>query len=143
MPGLPFAFHVREWVETEPRVVFEEGVVFEAAADDHDARVVPRLAVAWLDEPEGVTLDAVVEEDVLRLLSDSGDLLVDREAVRVGGVDAVRIFCLHAGGVPTASEQWRLLAGGRRWTVSATTALVDQPAWGPRLAEVSTSFRVR
>jgi hypothetical protein len=143
MSGLPFAFEPGEWLEREPRAVFEEGAVFRAAAGDHDPRVVPLLTVAWLDEPEGVTLEAVVEEDVVRLLSDAGELVVDHEDVRVGGVEAVRTFVLRVGGVPTASEQWRLLTTGRRWTVSATTALCDQPEWGPRLAGVAATFRVR
>jgi hypothetical protein len=55
----------------------------------------------------------------------------------------VRTFSLHLAAVPTASEQWRLVAGGRRWTLAATTALADQPQWGPRLAAVVASFRVR
>jgi hypothetical protein len=141
--GLPFAFEPGDWLAHEPRAVFEEGAVFGAAAGDHDPRVVPLLTVAWLDEPEGVTLDDVVEEDVVRLLSNPGDLVVDREDVRVGDVEAVRTFVLRVGAVPTASEQWRMLAAGRRWTVAATTALADQPEWGPRLAAVAASFRVR
>ena len=139
----PFAFEPGEWLEREPRAVYEEGAVFGAAAGDHDPRVVPQLTVAWLDEPDGVALEDVVEEDVVRLLSDPGDVVVDHEEVRLGEVEAVRTFVLRVGGVPTASEQWRLLAGGRRWTVSATTALADQPAWGPRLAGLVPTFRVR
>lgn len=143
--SLPFAVDPGAWLEREPSAVFEEGTVFGAAVGEHDPRVVPRLAVAWLDEPEGVTLEAVVEEDALRLLAGPGDLLLDHEAVRVGGVKAIRTFVAHVApsGTPTASEQWRLIAGGRRWTVSATTALADQPEWGPRLAGVAATFRVR
>ena len=140
--SLPFALDPGEWLERDLHAVFEEGAVFGAATGEHDPRVVPLVAVAWLDEPEGVTLEDVVEEDVHRLLSEPGDLLVDHEEVRIGDVDAVRTFSLHVR-VPTASEQWRLLAGGRRWTVSATTALADQPQWGPRLAAVAMTFRVR
>lgn len=132
-------------LDREPRAVFEEGAVFGAIAGEHDPRVVPRLAVAWLDEPAGVSLETAVDEDIARLLSDPGDLLLDREAVHLDGVEAVRTFTVHLGatGVPTASEQWRLLAAGRRWTVSATTALADQPEWGPRLAGMAASLRVR
>jgi hypothetical protein len=142
--SLPFALELGERFEHEPRAVFEEGAVFGAVSGVHDPRVMPVLAVAWLDEPGGVTLEAVVDEDIARLLSEPGDFVLDREAVRVGDASAVRTFSLHVGpeGVPTASEQWRLLAGGRRWTVSATTALADQPAWGPQLAAVATTFRV-
>jgi hypothetical protein len=56
----------------------------------------------------------------------------------------VRTFAVHRapGGLPTASEQWRLVAGGRRWTLSALTALPDQPAWGPWLAGIAAGFAV-
>ena len=59
-------------------------------------------------------------------------VLIDREAVVVGDIDAVRTFtCTRAGRTADGREQWRLLAGGRRWTVSAMTALADQPRLGP------------
>jgi hypothetical protein len=138
---MPFTLDADGVLEPEPRAVLEEGVVFGVASDAHDARVAPLLTVAWLDEPAGTTIDDVVDEDVARLLSEPGSLLIDRETV---SADRVRTFALHIGpgGVPTASEQWRLLAGGRRWTVSAMTALADQPEWGPRLAAVAASFRI-
>jgi hypothetical protein len=145
---LPFTVDLGEWLEGEPRAVFEEGAVFAATAGEHDPRVVPLLAVAWLHEPAGVTLEAVVEEDIVRLLSDPGDLLLDREDVRVDGVKAVRTFCVHVGpsGVATASEQWRLLSGGRRWTVgsaSAVQALLDgeEPAQDTKLAAALAGAR--
>jgi hypothetical protein len=134
--ALPFALEPGEWLEAEPRAVFEEGAVF-ADRGDHAL-----LTVAWLEEPQSVTLEAAVEEDIVRLLSGPGDLLLDWEPVTIGGVAAVRTFSLRLG-VPTASEQWRLLAGGRRWTVAATTALAEQPEWGPRLAAVAATFRAR
>ena len=142
---LPFALDTGEWLDSEPRAVFEEGAVYAAAPDAHDPRMAPVMTVAWLDEPPGVTLESVVEEDLARLLSEPGSLLVDREPVLVAGVEGVRTLCLHigGGGPPMAREQWRTLAAGRRWTVSAMTALGDQPEWGPRLAEAATSFRVR
>ena len=69
-------------------------------------------------------------------------VLLDQEAVTLAGVDAVRTLVADVGvsGVPTASEQWRTIAGGRRWTLTATTTLTDQPAWGPRLAAVVATF---
>jgi hypothetical protein len=144
MTTLPFALEAGDLLE--PRATFEEGVVFGvvAGAPEYDDRAAPLLTVAWLDEPPGVTLEDVVEEDLARLLSGPDSVLIDRERVLVGEVDAVRTFALHRGpdGLPTASEQWRLLAAQRRWTVSAMTALGDQPEWGPRLAAVATSLRV-
>jgi hypothetical protein len=74
----------------------------------------------------------------------SGSVLLDREPVEFAGVPALRTFILHrvAGHRPAASEQWRWLAGGRRWTVSALTALADQPEWGPRLAAAAATLRL-
>lgn len=74
---LPFALDPGEWLEPEPRPVFDEGAVFGAAAP-------VLLTVAWLDEPEGVTLEAVVEQDVARFLSGPGVLLADREKCASG-----------------------------------------------------------
>jgi len=146
MTALPFALDCGDALDPEPRAILDEGAVFGVAtgAPAYDDRAEPMLMVAWLEEPPGVTLGDVVDEDVARLLSGPGSLLIDREAVVVGGINAVRTFSLHLGpaGLPTASEQWRLLAGGKRWTVSAMTALADQPDWGPRLAAVATGCRI-
>jgi hypothetical protein len=126
------------------RATFDAGEVYVAGegAPAHDERAPPVLTLAWLDEPPGVTLDEVVAEDLARQLSDRGAALLDWEETRIGGVDAVRTFVVRRGpgNLATASEQWRLLAGGRRWTVSALTALSDQPAWGPRLAHLAAGF---
>ena len=138
MTALPFALELADALDPEPRALFDEGAVFGA----REAPAV--LAVAWIDEPPGARLEAVVLEDLERMLAEPGSVLVDHESVRVGGVDAVRTFVLRqtTDGLPTAAEQWRLLAGGRRWTVSAMTPLADQPEWGPRLAAVATTFRI-
>ena len=137
MTTLPFALDAGDVLDPEPRAVYEAGVVFGA----HDAPVV--LTVAWLDEPPGVRLEDVVREDVSRMLDEPASVLIDHERVVVGDIEAVRTLLLRAGpdGRPSAAEQWRLLAGGRRWTLSAMTSLGDQPVWGPRLAGVAATFR--
>lgn len=121
----------------ERREEFEDGALFGVAGGD------PLLAVAWAEEGPATTLEDVVREELMRILSEPGTLLVDRAPAEIGGVECVRTFTLHlaAGGEATASEQWRLLAGGRRWTVSAMSTLADQPDWGPRLAAVAATFR--
>ena len=128
----------------ERRATFDAGAVYMAGegAPAHDERAPPLLTVAWLDEPAGVTLEEVVAEDLARQLAGPGVALLDWEPTRVGGVEAVRTLVVHRapGGLPTAGEQWRLVADGRRWTLSALTALGDQPAWGPRLAELAAGF---
>ena len=137
MTALPFALDAGDVLDAEPRAVYDAGAVFGA----NDAPVV--LTVAWLDEPPGVRLEDVVREDLSRMLDEPASVLIDRELVVVGDIEAVRTLYLRTGpdGRPSAAEQWRLLAGGRRWTLSAMTALADQPVWGPRLAAVAATFR--
>jgi hypothetical protein len=138
--GLPFALEGGDVLESAPRRRLDEGVVFGVAGEAEAL-----LTVAWLDEAADARLDDVVEEDLARLLSAPGTLLVDAEPTTLGGVDCVRTFVLDAGdgSLVSATEQWRLLAAGRRWTLSAITRLADQPVWGPRLAEVAATFRAR
>ena len=137
MTALPFALDAGDVLDAEPRAVYEAGAVFEA----QDAPVV--FTVAWLDEPPGVRLEDVVREDLSRMLDEPASVLIDHQLVVVGDVEAVRTLLLRSGldGRPSAAEQWRLLAGGRRWTLSAMTVLADQPVWGPRLAAVAATFR--
>lgn len=139
--ALPFTIDPGDVLEAEPRVVLEDGVVFAAVGG---ALVPPSLTVAWLQEPFGATLEEVLAEELPRVLSGPDVVLIDHEPVVVAGREAMRTFAVHRGldGLPAASEQWRLVADGRRWTVSAMTALGDQPVWGPRLGQVVASLRL-
>jgi hypothetical protein len=140
---LPFALEPGGRLVLRLRVA--DGVVFAPAGDTpaHDPRLTPVLTVAWLAEPPGITLDDVVGEDLARGLSAPGSVLLDREPVTVGGIPAVRTFALHRApdGLPTASEHWRAVTAGRRWTVTAVSALADQPRWGPLLAAIAVTWR--
>jgi hypothetical protein len=135
---LPFVLDGGDVLDAAPRARLDEGVVFGVAGEAEAL-----LTVAWLDEHADARLDDVVQEDLARRLSTPGTLLVDAEPTTLGGVDCVRTFVLDVGDgeLVSASEQWRLLAAGRRWTVTAVTALPDQPVWGPRLAQIAATFR--
>jgi hypothetical protein len=135
---LPFALAGGDLLEPQPRMRVEDGVVFGVTGG---AQAV--FTVAWLEEDADARLDDAVEEDLARMLSEPATMLVDAETTTLGGVECVRTFVLDVGDAElvSASEQWRLLAAGRRWTVTAVTALGDQPVWGPRLAEVAATFR--
>jgi hypothetical protein len=135
---LPFALAGGDVLEPQPRTRVEDGVVFGIAGD---AEAV--FTVAWLDAGPAARLDDVVEEELARMLSAPGTLLIDAETTTLGGVECVRTFVLDVGDgeLVSASEQWRLLTAGRRWTVTAVTVLADQPMWGPKLAEIATTFR--
>jgi len=138
--SLPFALEAGGVLERAPRLVLEDGAVF--ACLDESGVLPALLTVAWLPEPPGATLEDVVSEELARL--DAEGVLVDYEPVLLGGVGAVRTLSVHRdpSGRPAASEQWRLLACGRRWTLSALSALSDQPTYGPRLAAVASSLRI-
>ena len=138
MSNLPFAIDGQGVLDSVPRARVEDGVVFGVAGD---AEAV--FTVAWLDEAPGARLDDVVEEELARQLSAPGVLLVDAETTTLGAVPCVRTFVLDVGDgeLVSASEQWRLLAAGRCWTVTAVTVLPDQPVWGPRLAQIAATFR--
>jgi len=139
-----FTLDPGDLLEPQPSSLGEDGVAY--AVRGADARLPPLLTVAWTEEPPGASLDDVVAEELARTLVGGEDaLLADAERTAIGGVDAQRTLIVHRGpdGLPTAAEQWRLLAAGRRWTISAMTALEDQPELGPRLAAIATTFRVR
>ncbi len=132
-------------MKLELRATLADGAVYGVGADapPHDAELEPLVTVAWRDVASGTSLARAVEEDLASALA-PGSVLVDREPVEFAGVDAVRTFALHLGpgGRPTAAEQWRLLAAGRCWTVSALSALADQPSWGPLLASAAATLPI-
>ena len=57
------------------------------------------------------------------------ELLIDWEAAELAGEPAVRTLVLvQLGGVATVVlEQWRLIAAGERWVVTATADLAQWP----------------
>ena len=134
MTELPFTLEYGDVLNPAPRLRVDEGVVFGLVGGAEGL-----VSVAWLHDSG--TLEAAVEEDLTRMLSEPALVLVDYQPTTVGSVEAVRTFVLDAGEIASAREQWRLMAGDRRWTVSAVTALADQPVWGPRLAEIAATFR--
>lgn len=139
-PPLPFNFDTAGVLDSTPRWVGVAGAIYVASQPSADPP--PVLSVAWLDEPPDAHLDEVLAEELARL--DPASVLIDYEPVPLNGVRAVRTLTIHreGSGALTASEQWRLLAAGRRWTISASTGLLDQPEYGPRLAAVAQSFTV-
>jgi hypothetical protein len=143
-PELPFSLECGDALEARPRMVVEEGAVFASVAPGWEEGFPPLLTVAWHDEPPAVALADVVAEELARCLDEQESVLIDQEDVTVAGVEALRTLMVHraTSGPPTASEQWRLLAEGRRWTVSALTTLADQPAFGPPLARIAASLRI-
>jgi hypothetical protein len=114
-----------------------DGVIFgvDARPGAFDPRAAPLMTVAWRTARAGETLEEIVA-------AEAGGVVLDREPVAVRAGEALRTFAIHKGpgGLATASEQWRVLARGRCWTVTAMSALGDQPLWGPVLAAVAATF---
>jgi hypothetical protein len=119
-----FALEPGAWLDPEPRVRRGDGMVLgpRAGSPPYDARVEPLLSIASTDEEPA-----------------HGSVL-DDERTWLGDIPARRTFSIHEGDPPLAAEQWRFTAGGQRWTVTALTALADQPLWGPALAAAAATI---
>jgi hypothetical protein len=72
------------------------------------------------------------------------EVLVDWEPCELGGEPAIRTLVLvQLGGVATVVlEQWRLVAAGERWVVTATADLAAWPRLAPGLRGVVASLEV-
>ena len=107
-------------LESEPR-----GDLYEIAAD---LRLASRAGVAVVGEPAGPEDTAFALTDRAMTALDADSLLIDWEPCELAGEPAVRTLVLEQlGGLATVVlEQWRLVAAGTAWTVTATA---DLAAW--------------
>jgi hypothetical protein len=117
-------------VEAEP-LMLDDGSALHELVPSLRGHGASRAGVSVLVEPvpedeEGRDLTAAA------LAIGPDELLIDWEAAELAGEPAVRTLVLvQLGGVATVVlEQWRLLAAGERWVVTATA---DLALW-PRLA---------
>jgi hypothetical protein len=72
------------------------------------------------------------------------ELLVDHEPCELAGAPAIRTLVLvQLGGLATVVlEQWRLVAAGERWLVTATADLALWPRLAPPLRAAVASLEV-
>jgi hypothetical protein len=72
------------------------------------------------------------------------ELLIDVEAAELAGEPAVRSLVLvQLGGLATVVlEQWRLMAAGERWLVTATADLALWPRLAPGLRGVVATLEI-
>jgi hypothetical protein len=110
-------------LETEPAVL-DDGSALHELVGDLRAPAASRAGVSVLAEP--APRDAGLAE------IGPDELLIDVEGVELAGEPAVRTLVLvQLGGLATVVlEQWRMVAAGERWVVTATA---DLALW-PRLA---------
>lgn len=121
-------------VETEP-VVLDDGSTLHELVHELRAPGASRAGVS-------VRADPGPEASVAALGPD--ELLIDVEPAELAGAPAVRTLVLvQLGGVATVVlEQWRLDAGGRRWTATATGDLALWPRLAPGLRAVIATLEV-
>jgi hypothetical protein len=127
-------------LDPEP-VAGEDGAAFHPVVADALPAAASRagLSVAAARADAGDTATTVTD----RALSafDPDTLLIDVEPCTLAGAAAVRALLLvQLGGLATVVlEQWRLVAGGERWVVTATADLAAWASLAPVLrAAVAT-----
>jgi hypothetical protein len=116
-------------------VVADDGTAFhavvDAAAPTGASR--PGLSVAAVPAEPGATALGLTDRAFAAV--DPDTLLVDVEPCALAGADAVRVLLLvQLGGLATVVlEQWRLVAAGAAWVVTATADLATWASLAPVL----------
>jgi hypothetical protein len=123
-----YRFDTLGLVEGEPRAGLHEVA--------GDLRGASRAGVAVVGEPAGPDDTALELTDRAMSALDADALLIDWEPCELAAEAAVRTLVLEQlGGLATVVlEQWRLVAAGHAWTVTATA---DLAAW----ARLATGLR--
>jgi hypothetical protein len=129
-------------VESEP-LVRDDGSALHELAEALRAPGASRAGVSVLAEPvpsdeQGRDLTAAA------LAIGPDELLIDWEAAELAGEPAIRTLVLvQLGGLATVVlEQWRLLAAGERWVVTATADLAQWPRVAPGLRAAVATLEV-
>ena len=115
-----YRFDTLGLVEPEPRAGLHEVA--------GDLRLASRAGVAVVDDAAAPNDTALALTDRAMSGLDADALLIDWEPCELAGEPAVRTLVLdQLGGLVTVVlEQWRLVAAGTAWTVTATA---DLAAW--------------
>jgi hypothetical protein len=95
--------------------------------------------------PEGMDLEAYVAESLAaQERSMTAFRLIDREDTAVGAIPAVRTLAHYEAGETLALvvEQWRLIARGLGWVVTATSDPITYNARAAAFATSAESLRV-
>jgi hypothetical protein len=125
-----YRFDTRGLVEPEPRGGLHEIV------EELGMRGASRAGVSVLSEPADAGDTALALTDRAMSAVGGDAVLIDWEPCELAGEPAVRTLVLEQlGGLATVVlEQWRLVAAGQAWTVTATA---DLAAW----ARLATGLR--
>lgn len=103
-----------------------------------------RAGISLAGVPGGSGDDAFALTDRAMSSLDADALLIDVEPCELAGVPAVRTLVLEQlGGLATVVlEQWRLVAAGERWVVTATADLAAWASLGAALRAVVATLEV-
>jgi hypothetical protein len=113
--------------------VAEDGTAFHPLAAEELVAMASRAGVSVAAAPAAPGDTALALTDRALSAPDPDTLLVDVEACSLAGGEAVRVLLLvQLGGLATVVlEQWRLVAAGGAWLVTATADLAAWAALGP------------
>ena len=131
-----YRFDTLGLVEPEPRAGLHEVA--------GDLRLASRAGVAAVGDAAAPDDTALALTDRAMAGLDADTLLIDWEACELAGEPAVRTLVLdQLGGLATVVlEQWRLVAGGAGWTVTATADLAAWAGLAGRLRDAVSTFEV-
>jgi hypothetical protein len=131
-----YRFDTLGLVEGEPRAGLHEIA--------GDLRLASRAGIAVVGEPTGPDDTALTLTDRATAALDADALLIDWEPCELAGTTAVRTLVLEQlGGLATVVlEQWRLVAAGTAWTVTATADLAAWAGLAGGLRDAVATFEV-
>jgi hypothetical protein len=130
-------------LEIEPLELDDGSVLHEMVAPLR-APSASRAGVSVRGEPALTDDTALDLTDQAMSTLGADEVLVDWEPCELSGERAVRTLVLiQLGGVATVVlEQWRLVAAGQRWVVTATADLATWPRLAPGLRGVVATLEV-
>jgi hypothetical protein len=113
----------------------QDGSAFHALAAEDLAPAASRAGLSVAPTPGAAGDTPLSLTDRALSTPDPDTLLVDVEPCELAGVEAVRVLLLvQLGGLATVVlEQWRLVAAGTAWLVTATADLAGWAALAPVL----------
>lgn len=145
-PELGFSIDLPPDLELADDVPHVAVVAVERAEMLPDGTFRGSLNVVVEDGPPGMDLDAYLEASLEQQQRGmAGFRLIDREDTEVGGVPAVRTLAHYKGSEVLALvvEQWRLIARGLGWVVTATSDPITYAGRADAFAASAETLRVQ
>jgi hypothetical protein len=138
-------------LELPPDIEVHEDLPHVAMLAVERAEILPEgafrasISVVVEDGPPGLGLEGYVEGSLRQQAATMTEFRVlDRDELALGGVPTVRTLAHYVGGeaLAVAIEQWRLIARGLGWVVSASSDAISYADKGEIMATCAETFRV-